>query len=258
MAKPIMTQIPAEPRPLVVEASEAITARLEEMLAYAPCLEDSDRVTELHQMRIAAKQLRYTMEIFEEVYLTGADRGKAYSGIINEVKLLQEYLGDLHDADVLVPLLTEHLTRLLGSGFGKTKKGEPILGVHRVDFEACQGLLTLCRETRDKREATYERLVRAWKRLLEERVFENLRMLLTSVSIEAQPEIAQNGNAKPAARPAALPVGKKEDADGEVRPDANTVVRPAPRRPRRTAANAGGHPRPGADSGKGTPESRLE
>lgn len=49
---------------------------------------------ELHEMRIGAKWLRYTMELFAPAY---ADELKNCLGI---VKKFQELLGDLHDSDV--------------------------------------------------------------------------------------------------------------------------------------------------------------
>lgn len=48
----------------------------------------------LHQLRIACKHLRYTLELFEPAL--GDDAGR----LIKQVETMQEYLGDMHDTDV--------------------------------------------------------------------------------------------------------------------------------------------------------------
>ncbi len=58
----------------------------------------------LHQLRIAAKGLRYTVEYFREVLAPEA------KGIISEIKGLQDHLGDLQDAVVASNLLRDFLT----------------------------------------------------------------------------------------------------------------------------------------------------
>jgi CHAD domain-containing protein len=58
----------------------------------------------LHQLRIAAKGLRYTLEFFEEVL------GAEAKALIKEIKGLQDHLGDLQDAVVASTLLRDFLT----------------------------------------------------------------------------------------------------------------------------------------------------
>src|SRR5690242_11418296 len=168
-AKPIVGIDPQAP--LIVNAALILGTRLGEMLAYESALSDPDRVYELHQMRIAAKRLRYTMEMFQDAYTAFSRDGKPFAAAIEEVKALQEHLGEIHDADVLVPQLTEHLARLLKKGFGKDSRDEPIVGVHRADFAAGQGLLTLCRETQAARDARYQQLRAHWEQLRTQNYF---------------------------------------------------------------------------------------
>ena len=134
--------------PLAVNAALILRTRLDEMLAFAPYLTDAESVYELHQMRIAAKRLRYTMELFQEIYAPTPAFAARFAAGLETVKALQDHLGFLHDADVLVPQLTAHLTHLLKDSFGTDHRDEPVVGVHFVDFDAGIGLLTLCRETR--------------------------------------------------------------------------------------------------------------
>jgi adenylate kinase len=58
----------------------------------------------LHQLRIAAKGLRYTLEYFQEVL------GPEAEALIDKVKVLQDHLGDLQDAVVASNLLRDFLT----------------------------------------------------------------------------------------------------------------------------------------------------
>lgn len=73
--------------------------RLEEMALWGRYAHDPQRSDELHDLRIAAKRLRYTLEIFSDVL------PEESSSIIEEVTQIQEELGNLHDSDVMVALL---------------------------------------------------------------------------------------------------------------------------------------------------------
>lgn len=93
-------------RRLRFNARRIIAARLDEVYAYDGVVADPANVRELHDMRIACKRLRYTLEIFAIAF--EADLEPA----IDEVKALQDVLGDIHDCDVQVPMLEEHLAWL--------------------------------------------------------------------------------------------------------------------------------------------------
>ncbi len=80
--------------------------RLDEVYAYDGDVADPARVRELHDMRIACKRLRYLLEIFDVAF--EAD----LLPYIDEVRALQDVLGDIHDCDVQVPMLEEHLAWL--------------------------------------------------------------------------------------------------------------------------------------------------
>ncbi len=61
---------------------------------------------ELHRMRIKAKPLRYTMELYLSAF--GEDFRKCY----DEVKLFVEKTGDIHDIDVITDYVTSYLKEL--------------------------------------------------------------------------------------------------------------------------------------------------
>ncbi len=74
--------------------------RLEEMEVWGRYAHDPQRSDELHDLRIAAKRLRYTLEIFADVL------PEESASVIEEVTQIQEELGALHDSDVMVALLS--------------------------------------------------------------------------------------------------------------------------------------------------------
>ena len=65
--------------------------------------EDPD---ELHQLRIAAKRLRYVLEVARPVAGNGVNRHEAAA------RSVQDVLGEIHDCDVLLPLIREHRREL--------------------------------------------------------------------------------------------------------------------------------------------------
>ena len=82
--------------------------RLEEMFAWETSVDDPYAVRDLHDLRIAAKRLRYTLEIFQDTFVGDC------APLLKEVEQIQEELGSLHDSDVLIALLR----LLLGSQDG--------------------------------------------------------------------------------------------------------------------------------------------
>ena len=96
-----------EPRPhrLRHVVPVAVHQRLAAVQAYDEWVTGPDvPLGRLHQLRIAAKGLRYTMEYFREVL------GPEAKSAIDEVKKLQDHLGDLQDAVVASNLLRDFLT----------------------------------------------------------------------------------------------------------------------------------------------------
>lgn len=61
------------------------------------------RKNELHEMRKAGKPLRYAMELGEYCY--GAD----FSLCLDEIKSSLDLMGEIHDADVMIPDINLHM-----------------------------------------------------------------------------------------------------------------------------------------------------
>jgi triphosphatase len=96
---------PTEPHRVRDAMPSRIWAAYEAIRAYEPVMRWAD-VTTLHDLRIAAKWLRYTLEFVREAL--GPEAGP----VIEKVVALQDHLGWLHDADVAAGLarafLVEH------------------------------------------------------------------------------------------------------------------------------------------------------
>lgn len=72
----------------------AIREKLQLFLEFEPYIDQPEAKEELHAMRIAAKRLRYTLEIFSPLYQSEL---KAYLKVMRQT---QESLGNIHDCDV--------------------------------------------------------------------------------------------------------------------------------------------------------------
>ncbi|HVB74298.1 MAG TPA: CHAD domain-containing protein [Ktedonobacteraceae bacterium] len=90
--------------PVATNARLIAQTRLEELYQWDRSVDNPYSIRELHDMRIAAKRLRYTLEVFEEVLPATS------KSIVNELTKLQDELGDLHDSDVMIALVRLCLT----------------------------------------------------------------------------------------------------------------------------------------------------
>ena len=123
--------------------------RLEEVYTWEPFVRDETRREELHNMRISIKRLRYTMELFRGVYgLPTADN--PYAEFLAVIIDLQEVLGDIHDADVVLEVLADYTSQSGNQG-------------GQIDVPS--GVATLITRTREARRADYETFLGKWDQL---------------------------------------------------------------------------------------------
>lgn len=73
--------------------------RLEELYSWESYVDNPYHIQELHNLRIAAKRLRYTFEVFEDVLPV------ASKDIVKDLVQIQDELGVFHDTDVMIALL---------------------------------------------------------------------------------------------------------------------------------------------------------
>ena len=128
--------------------------KVEEVYTWEPFIRDAARREELHNMRISIKRLRYTMELFRvaygspkkdsrEVTVMDDKRLTEFLGVIVD---LQEILGDIHDCDVVLEVLTDY-TR------------------HSDHGVTAEGIAQLTAQTRETRNADYKTFLEKWEHL---------------------------------------------------------------------------------------------
>ncbi|MHB8163496.1 MAG: CHAD domain-containing protein [Methanoregula sp.] len=148
-------------------AAIRIEQRLCDLLAFEPWVSHPEAVAEHHATRIAAKKLRYTLEVYAPVYRLNLQKP------IARVKAVQEALGDLHDCDVWIDSITLLLLRersLLRSE-KETK---------RPDTQTLSSLKIFLAERERERKALYRHFVRYWASLQRAHLWEELRATLDS------------------------------------------------------------------------------
>jgi putative phosphoesterase len=129
-----------------------IARRVAELRTYAPFVHHEDQKEKHHQMRIAAKHLRYTLEPFDSLFADGLSEELA------TVKKLQEVLGEMHDCDFWVLELQSLL---------KKKAGEDAV-------ELRPGIRRILAERSSMRESLYRQFVGLWDEAESEHLLDTL------------------------------------------------------------------------------------
>ena len=155
------TPVQALARGIPTMAAFRIERRLEAMRTFEPWVMQEDAVAEHHAMRIAAKKLRYTIEIFGPVYRLGLTRFHA------RVKMVQEILGDLHDCDVWI----DQMTRLLLKERGLLRTGNQ---KKRPDTTTLKSLRLFLQDRERERHQLHRRFTRYWQSLIRAGVWDQL------------------------------------------------------------------------------------
>jgi hypothetical protein len=126
----------------VENAQRVVALRLDELLSWRRALVDPELVQELHDMRIAAKRLRYALEIFAICFADSKP-------VLKELTAIQEDLGTIHDLDVLTGMLRARLDALDAL---TEKRAAEIMGSDRSATEKSRELRRLlAAQARDRR-----------------------------------------------------------------------------------------------------------
>jgi len=170
---------------LADNAARIVTVRLEEMRSLAPKALKPNGIKQQHDMRIAAKRLRYVLETTEFCF------GRSAVVARRRARDLQEILGELHDCDVMLPRVESHLAELRdGDAATVRQRGgdandlDPALAArapHRTSYRGLEILMVYLQArrqlqfdrftgfwTEQEHSGTWDRLERAAERILHE------------------------------------------------------------------------------------------
>jgi len=144
--------------PLADNAEKIVRVRLDELTSFMPKASHPEEVVALHDMRIAAKRLRYVLEV------TGPCFGPYASTAVRLVKDLQDLLGEIHDCDVQLPEVDAFLHELMEQDAAAA--GTSARDLARVpNRRAYAGLVALQVHLRARRRALFEQFLELWRDL---------------------------------------------------------------------------------------------
>lgn len=159
----------APSRTLGVRAEGLIQARLEELLAYEPFVARPACAVELHRMRIAAKRLRYGLELFDPLY-----HGRL-EATVAALKHIQDLLGLIHDCDVWQELLPRFLAK-------EQRRARDYFGNDRPYRRLLPGLNWFERRVGALRHRTHLEFVAFWGSTRRGMLWQNLRRTAGSLA----------------------------------------------------------------------------
>ena len=149
--------------PLVDSAARIIRVRLDEMLSFAPAALEFERIRDQHDMRIAAKRLRYILETTEFCF------GRPAQTARRRARDLQDLLGELHDCDVMLPRVEAHLAALRAEDAAGVRQRagdapdlDPRLAARAQHRTAYRGLEVLAVYVQARRRLLFDRFREFW------------------------------------------------------------------------------------------------
>lgn len=182
-----------DPEASVAEnARKVLAVRIAEYYSYAPVVPHPELSEALHDLRISAKRLRYTLELFRPQFGEAGDRQ------IDRVKAIQEALGALHDRDVRIALIGDELSRVMVEQSRQTRQeiaeASPAALVEIATAalrpppdDPRRGLIALLGREHAGRRAAYDRFRKLWARYAGDGMRAELVGLSTSPVAQAGP-----------------------------------------------------------------------
>jgi hypothetical protein len=144
---------------LADNAEKIVLVRLDELCSFMPQAADPEEITALHDMRIAAKRLRYILEVTGDAFGPYAGRNA-----VKATKDLQDLLGEIHDCDVQLPEVAAFLEELMAEDAAAAGADPKDLArtPHRRTY---QGLVALQVHLRARRRVLFADFLEMWRDL---------------------------------------------------------------------------------------------
>ena len=158
------------PQALYELAFHTLQTTLDQFLSYEIFIHQVDRIHELHLMRIAAKRLRYTLEVFSVLYEGQLD---TYLAIMRDV---QQQLGEIRDCDVwmeFIPVFMEKEKKLTQHYYGRKDAMKRLM----------PGIEFLEQNRRKERVRLYKGFVKNWELWRNQAVWLHLRELILQATL---------------------------------------------------------------------------
>lgn len=158
------------PDTALADAAERIVrTRLDELHSFDPKALDPRNVEDLHDLRIAAKRLRYVLEV------TASCFGDYARTALRRTKALQDLVGEIHDCDVMIPRVLEAIAHLrtrdaeaLLAAAGDEDDIAPELVAEAPSADRYRGLELLAAYLEARRARLFARFVEQWSELKRE------------------------------------------------------------------------------------------
>lgn len=161
-------------------AERIVEVRLDELVAFMPRAGDPAEVAALHDMRIAAKRLRYVLELTAFCFGPYAERAA------KRAKELQDLIGEIHDCDVTLPRMRALRKQLIAQDAaelvrraGQADDLDPALSGSVPHAAAWRGLETLIVHLTARRDLLHARFLELWRKLEREGFAARLRYAVT-------------------------------------------------------------------------------
>jgi CHAD domain-containing protein len=141
----------------------AVSESLREFCDLSRSLYEPFNIEELHELRIAAKRLRYAIELFTACW------GEKMAPFAGEIAEMQSFLGEVHDADVWIDGLSE---RLRAADDKTTESGERRTNVW------------LLSEFVKERTKNYRAALKLWSEWQKNDLIERMRVVVSKAAVE--------------------------------------------------------------------------
>jgi CHAD domain-containing protein len=137
---------------------EVVADGLRDLLDLGASLYEPFKTEELHEMRIAAKRLRYAIELFVACW------GERIAPFAKEIAEMQSFLGEVHDSDIWIESLGKRLRR-----------GQAGAATNENDYQTAAWLLS---EFVKKRTKEYRSALKLWSEWETSAFAERMRALM--------------------------------------------------------------------------------